>query len=136
MSLADERERLQALLDAHYPYGEVRLEEIAEGYARLRKVIDRTHLRMGGTVAGPALMALADVAAFLALQPPAMDRVDAVTSQLSIHFLSRPSARDVVAEARILRCGRFQAVAEVRIFSDGDPQPVAHAMVTYALPRR
>jgi uncharacterized protein (TIGR00369 family) len=131
----DERERFQALLDAHYPYGEVRIEEIGEGHAKLRKLIGPAHLRMGGTVAGPALMALADVAAFLALQAPGMHRVDAVTSQLTIHFLSRPSARDVVADARILRCGRIQAVAEVRICSDGDPQPVAHAMVTYALPR-
>jgi uncharacterized protein (TIGR00369 family) len=129
------RERLQALLDSHYPFGDVQVETASPARARLRKRIEPRHLRLGGTVAGPTLMALADAAVYLALQMEPAPMLDAVTSQLTIHFLRRPAARDVVADARILRLGRTLAVGEALLYSDGDSEPVAHATVTYALPR-
>jgi uncharacterized protein (TIGR00369 family) len=129
------RDRLQALVDEHYPYGDVRIESAGDGRVRLRKLVETRHLRMGGTVAGPTLMALADVSVYLALQTAAPAMLDAVTSHLSIHFLRRPAARDLIAEGRILRNGRTLAVGEALIFSDGEEEPVAQAMVTYALPR-
>jgi acyl-coenzyme A thioesterase PaaI-like protein len=59
----------------------------------------------------------------------------AVTSSLSIHFLRKPRMVDCIAEARLLKLGRNLAVGEVSIFSDGETQPVAHATVTYSIPR-
>ena len=129
------RDRLQALLDAHYPYGDVDVETASPGTARLRLHVEARHLRLGGTVAGPTLMALADASVYLALQLERAPMLDAVTSQLTIHFLRRPAPQDITAEARILRCGRTLAVGEALLYSDGEPQPVAHATVTYALPR-
>ena len=128
------RERLQALVDAHYPYGDLHVEAAGAGTARLRKRIDTRHLRPGGTVAGPTLMAIADAAVYLALQTEA-PLLEAVTSQLTIHFLRKPAARDLLVRARILRRGRTLAVGEVLLYSEGEPEVVAHAMVTYALPR-
>ena len=130
------RDRAQALLDAHYPYGDVQVETASPGTARLRMRIQARHLRLGGTVAGPALMALADASVYLALQTEPAPMIDAVTSQLTIHFLRRPAARDIIVEARILRLGRTLAVGEALLYSEGEDQPVAHATVTYALPRR
>ena len=59
--------------------------------------------------------------------------IDAVTTNLSINFLSRPEARDLTARVRLLRLGRRLAVGEAEIYSDGVPEMVAHAIATYAL---
>jgi uncharacterized protein (TIGR00369 family) len=110
------RDRLQALVDEHYPYGDLRVESAGDGRARLRKLIESRHLRLGGTVAGPTLMALADAAVYLALQATPAAALEAVTSQLTMHFLRKPAARDLIAEARILRSGRTLAVGEVLVY--------------------
>src|SRR5262245_37203810 len=128
--------RLQALLDSLYSHGDVQVESASPGAVRLRKRIEARHLRPGGTVAGPTLMALADASVYLALQMEQRSLLDAVTSQLTIHFLRRPMPRDLIVEASILRFGRTQAVGEALLYSDGDTEPVAQATVTYALPRR
>jgi acyl-coenzyme A thioesterase PaaI-like protein len=58
----------------------------------------------------------------------------AVTATLNINFLRRPEPRDVIAEAQLIRCGKRLAYGEVMLFSDGNPEPVAHVTATYALP--
>jgi acyl-coenzyme A thioesterase PaaI-like protein len=61
----------------------------------------------------------------------------AVTTSLTINFLRKPAAgRDVIAECTLLKVGRVLAVGEVSIFSQGDPEPVAHAVGTYSIPPR
>lgn len=56
-----------------------------------------------------------------------VDRVEAVE-------LRRPAFAGVVAEARLLRLGRRAALAEVRLSSVGEAEPVAVATVGYSLP--
>ena len=58
----------------------------------------------------------------------------AVTTSLNINFLRRPVQRDVIGEARPLKVGRRLAAGEVTLFSDGDPEPVAHVTSTYSIP--
>ena len=58
----------------------------------------------------------------------------AVTSNLNINYLRRPAPADLIAEARIIRLGRRLAYTEVQIFSDGNPDLIAHATGSYALP--
>jgi len=87
----------------------------------------------GGTMSGPALMALADRAAYyltLALVGPV---ADAVTSNLAIHFLVRPQPGDITATATMLRIGTRLVVSSVDMHAA--EQLVAHATVTYALPQ-
>ena len=48
--------------------------------------------------------------------------------------LSKPAQADVIAECRLLKLGKRLAVGEVTIYSAGDPEPVAHATVTYSIP--
>jgi hypothetical protein len=55
--------------------------------------------------------------------------------QPEYQFLSKPAARDLLADARLLKLGKRLAVAEVTMRSDGDDTIVAHATVTYSIPR-
>jgi uncharacterized protein (TIGR00369 family) len=111
-----------------------RVERFAAGDVAVRLPYSELLLRPGGTICGPALMALADITLY-GLVLSLIGRVEgAVTTNLSVHFLSRPAPADVLAEGRILRIGRRLAVGEVIMHTLGDPDPVCHVTGTYALP--
>jgi len=123
-------------LRSHFPRFDqtMALEAIAPGRATVRYRIGDGHLRPGGTVMGPAMMLLADTAMYAALLGADRRATGAVTSNLNISFLRRPSPRDLIAEAEVLRLGRRLSVGEVRMLSDGESAIVAHATVTYSHP--
>jgi acyl-coenzyme A thioesterase PaaI-like protein len=58
----------------------------------------------------------------------------AVTINLNINFLRKPSQRDLIAEARLLKLGKRLATGEVAIRCVGEKEPVAHAIATYSIP--
>jgi len=90
--------------------------------------------RPGGTVAGPVMFALADVALYGAVLS-CIGKVElAVTTSMTINFLRRPGPKAVLAEARILKLGRRLAYGDILIRSEGEDDPVAHATGTYAIP--
>jgi uncharacterized protein (TIGR00369 family) len=108
--------------------------ELAEGKAVFRLPYRADWLRPGGTISGPMLMGLADLAMY-AVVLSAVGRVElAVTTNLNINFLRKPAAVDVIAEARMLKLGKRLAVGEVQLFSEGDPDMVAHVTATYSIP--
>lgn len=113
-----------------------RLEELRRGYARLRLAFDPGQLRPGGTIAGPVMFTLADTALWALVMSVAGLVPMAVTTDVHMHFLRKPAPEDLVAEARLLKHGRKLVVGEVRIFSAGADEPVAHVTGTYALPSR
>jgi acyl-coenzyme A thioesterase PaaI-like protein len=43
---------------------------------------------------------------------------------------------DLIAETRLLKLGRSLAVGDVLIYSEGMPEPVARAAMTYSIPPR
>ncbi|MGA0540267.1 PaaI family thioesterase [Neotabrizicola sp. VNH66] len=103
----------------------------------LRLIAAERHLRPGGTVSGPAMFALADVAMYLAILSRIGPVALAVTTNCAIDFMRKPAAgRDLRAEARVLKLGRVLAVGDVLIFSDGEEAPVARAGLTYSIPPR
>ncbi len=103
----------------------------------LRLIVAERHLRPGGTVSGPAMFALADVAMYLAILSRIGPVALAVTTNCAIDFMRKPAAgRDLRAEARVLKLGRVLAVGDVLIFSDGEEAPVARAGLTYSIPPR
>jgi uncharacterized protein (TIGR00369 family) len=111
-----------------------RLERFAPGDVAVRLPYSELMLRPGGTICGPALMALADITLY-GLVLSMIGRVEgAVTTNFSVHFLSRPARADVLADGRILRMGRRLAVGEVIMHTLGDLRPVCHATGTYAIP--
>lgn len=110
------------------------VESIGEGGCTIRMTFKPDLVRPGGTVAGPAMMALADFAMYVAVLSR-VGRVElAVTTNLNINFLRKPGPNDMVAQARILKLGKRLAVVEVDLFSDGDDDIVAHVTGTYSIP--
>lgn len=108
----------------------------AEGVTLRLKVAER-HLRPGGTVSGPAIFALADVAMYLAILSRIGPVALAVTTNCAIDFMRKPAAGcDLRGEARLLKLGRSLAVGDVLVFSDGQADPVARASLTYSIPPR
>ena len=131
-------EEIQGLIRDGVPMAEdidLRIEEVDGQRALARVPVSARLVRPGGTLSGPVQMALGD-AAMYAVVLGALGRVEmAVTSHLNINFLARPAPVDLLAEARILRLSRRQAVCEVSLYSAGQPDTlVAHVTGTYALP--
>src|SRR3954467_1939197 len=125
---------IEALMDQGFPDWRSFSQIIAQGEKTLTlKMPFRPQLlRAGGTISGPAMMALADTAAYFLTLAQAGPVASAATANLDIHFLARPNPLDVVATATMLRLGRRLSVSAVDLHS-GD-ELVAHATVTYALP--
>jgi uncharacterized protein (TIGR00369 family) len=113
-----------------------RIEHIGDRTMRVRAPFKEAYLRPGGTLSGPALMGLADSAVYFLILAELGPVALAVTSSLTIHFLRRPAARDAIAEVRLLRLGKRTAVGDVMLYVDGEAEPVAHAVASYALPPR
>jgi uncharacterized protein (TIGR00369 family) len=137
MQLKMDREALAAFLRSDFA-------EVAEDFTvdradaagvALRMRVSGRHLRPGGTVSGPSIFALADVAMYLGVLSRIGPVALAVTTNCSIDFLRKPAAgRDLVGEARVLKLGRSLAVGDVLVFSDGTAEPVARAGLTYSIP--
>ncbi len=105
----------------------------AEGVVCRVRYSDK-QLRPGGTLSGPTMMALADAAMYAAVLARLGRLEMAVTQNLNINFLSRPEPADLIAKAEVLKMGRRTVVMDVKIFSEGRHEPVAHATGTYSLP--
>jgi len=94
-------------------------------------------LRPGGTVSGPVLMEVADIALYIALLGEIGIVPLAVTTSLTINFLRKPTAgKRIVGECKLLKVGKSLVIGEVSIYSDGTTEPVAHAVGTYSIPPR
>jgi uncharacterized protein (TIGR00369 family) len=111
------------------------VEEVRQGYARVRLAFGAWMLRPGKLVSGPALFTAADTAMYALVMAHLGPVVMAVTANMNLHFLAAAPAGDVVAEARLLRMGMRMAVMEVALFTGPDKTFVAHVTGTYALPR-
>lgn len=116
-----------------------RIERFEAGAVTVRMPYQDLLQRPGGTICGPALMALADVTLYGVVLSMIGPIALAVTTDMTIHFLSRPARRDVIAAGRILKLGRRLAIGEVVMHSvvmhsDGDPRPICHVVGTYGIP--
>lgn len=132
--------RVEVLIDAHFPQihagGRVlTIESVNRNAARVRMKLDDRNTRPGGSVSGPAMFTLADFAIYVAILGTAGEAaIDAVTTNMTINYLTRPQPRDMIADVRLIRVGRRLAVAEVEMRSEGSDEVVAHAIGSYAMP--
>jgi uncharacterized protein (TIGR00369 family) len=129
-------DEMAAFLKAEFPQTRVTVEAIAADEIVVAHEITADELRPGGTVSGPVMMTVADVALYVAI----LARIGlvplTVTTSLSINFLRKPRAdRRIVGRCKLMKLGRSLAVGEVWIHSEGVDEPVAHATGTYAIPR-
>ncbi len=135
------RDEIEAFLDREFPqmhYGgrTYYIEEVGPLSARLRMAYHERHIRPGGTLSGPSIMALADLALYVAILTQIGPVALAVTTNLSFNFLRKPAQRDLIAECRLLKLGKRLAVGEVLIRSDGETEIACLATGTYSIPDR
>ena len=129
------KEALATFPAAEFPQNKCTIEAVGQNSATVRHPVGVAELRPGGTVSGPVMVFVADVALYVAI----LGRIGivplAVTTSLTINFLRKPSAdADILGVCTLLKVGRTLAIGEVSIFSEGNPDPVAHAVGTYAIP--
>jgi uncharacterized protein (TIGR00369 family) len=132
---------IDAYLDEVFPqlhhggrtYG---VEAVGPMSARMRCDYHERHLRPGGTISGPTMMALVDLALYVAILAQIGPVGLAVTTSLNFNFLRKPGPAALLAEARLLKLGKRLAVGEVSVVSAGSPDMVCHATGTYSIPDR
>ena len=126
---------IAAFLAQEFPHTHATVESVGNRSAVVRREIGMEELRPGGTVSGPTLMAVADLALYVAIFGEIGIVPMAVTTSLNINFLRRPSASAaVVGQCKLMKVGKSLVVGEVSLFSEGEPEPIAHVVGTYSLP--
>lgn len=134
-SLVMNAAQLSAFLAREFPQFSCDILEVSEQEAVIRQSIDASHLRPGGTVSGPTMMALADVALYVAILAKIGPVALAVTTDFTCHFLNKPAAdQALVAKARLLKQGKRLVIGEVNLYSENRPEAVAHVVATYSVP--
>lgn len=137
MTIKITKDEMMPYLDQVFPQvrGMFGIDRLDEDLLVMRLFEDEKHLRPGGTVSGPAMFALADVAAYVATMARIGQEALAVTTNCSIDFMRKPeSGKDVLAECRVLKLGRALSVCDVLLYSEGMVEPVARANLTYSIP--
>ncbi len=112
------------------------IDSVSSGEAVMRLAATDLHLRPGGTISGPSMMALADLAAYVVILAHIGPVALAVTTNFSINFLRKPEAGDLLGTCRLLKLGKRLAVVECGIAGAGEEELVAHATATYSVPPR
>ncbi len=122
-------------LTREFPHNECVVEEVGERLATVSHPVGPEQLRPGGTVSGPLLMTVADVALYVAILGTIGIVPLAVTISLTINFLRKPSSdKPIVGVCRLMKVGRTLIVGEVALYSLGNEDMVAHAVGTYSIP--
>ncbi|WP_379542992.1 PaaI family thioesterase [Psychrobacter sp. R86515] len=129
------KEEISAFMALEFPQTKCVVETVNENGATLSHEIGINELRPGGTVSGPVMMAVADVAIYVAI----LGRIGivplTVTTSLTINFLRKPSANArIIAECTLMKVGRTLIVGEVSLYSEGSDDIVAHVVGTYSVP--
>ena len=115
--------------------GDFHVDHVGPGEITMRLITSDKHLRPGGTISGPAMFGLVDVAAYVVTLAHIGPEALTVTTNCSIDFMRKPEAGlPLIAQGRLLKLGKQLSVSDVLLFSEGKPEPVARASLTYAIP--
>jgi acyl-coenzyme A thioesterase PaaI-like protein len=129
------KEEVSAFMAAEFPQSKCVVEAVGNDGATVSHHIGPDELRPGGTVSGPVLMGVADVALYVAILGKIGIVPLAVTTSLTINFLRKPSAEArIIGDCKLMKVGRTLAVGEVSLYSEGSSEPVAHVVGTYSIP--
>lgn len=137
MAIKMDREALSAFLVEVFPqvHGNFAVEDVEDMAVQVRLKVGERHLRPGGTVSGPSMFALADVAVYIAVLAMIGPQSLTVTTGCSMDFMRKPRPdADLIASCRLLKLGRRLAVGDVLLRSEGAEAVVARATMTYAIP--
>ncbi|WP_427911556.1 PaaI family thioesterase [Ramlibacter sp. MMS24-I3-19] len=129
------KQEIASFIAKEFPQTRVQVLEAGGMSATVAHEVGANELRPGGTVSGPAMMATADVALYVAILAEIGIVPLTVTTSLNFNFMRKPSAdRRIIGACKLLKLGRTLAVGEVSLYSEGLPEMVAHAVGTYAIP--
>jgi len=133
MSIQD----MEAFVDEVFPQmmGTFDILDIAPYRLKIRMRITDADLRPGGTVSGPAMFTAVDCAFYMATLAMIGPQALTVTTNCSIDFMRKPAPGDLIAKARVLKLGKVLSVGDVMLYSEGMEEPVAHANLTYSIPK-
>lgn len=135
--MAASKQEVSAFMAAEFPQSKCVVEEVGHGRATVSHHIGPDELRPGGTVSGPVLMGVADIALYVAILGEIGIVPLAVTTSLTINFLRKPSADSrIIGVCQLMKVGKTLAVGEVSLYSEGSDDPVAHVVGTYSIPPR
>lgn len=115
---------------------------LSHGHCVLDLPYSERFVRPGGTITGPVMFALADLAMWAAVMSAVGPVELAVTTSMSISFLRKPLETGLVADAKIIKLGKRLAYGDIGLFAaaaaaagaSGHGAMVAHATGTYSLP--
>lgn len=129
---------IETFVDAHFPQvhmdGRVlSVRSVEPGTVTVRLEPNERHLRPGGTISGPTLFTISDLAAYYVILAHIGPVALVVTTNLNINFVHRAAPGPLTCVARLLKLGRRLAVAEVSV-RDENGTLVAHATATYSIP--
>ena len=128
-------DQARKFLKKEFPQDTVEIDEIGCGWAVVRQEIGFAHLRPGNTVSGPTMMTVADCGAYVAILGQLGEIALAVTTNLNINFLRKPeSDKAIIGRCQVLKAGKRLVICEIRLYSEGGDEPVAHATATYSIP--
>lgn len=139
MSLALNKQELSDYLQEIFPQvrRDFAIDALDMDGVTMRLLVGERHLRPGGTVSGPSMFALADVAVYAMVLSRLGREALAVTTSSSLDFLRKPAAGcDILGRGTLLKLGRSLVVGDVLMFSEGGDKPVARATMTYSIPTR
>jgi acyl-coenzyme A thioesterase PaaI-like protein len=126
-----------ALMALEFPQTKSMVEAVSDKSSTLSHNIGIDELRLGGTVSGPVLMSIVDVAIYIAILGTIGIVPLTVTTSLTINFLRKPSAEArIIADCTLMKVGRTLIVGEVSSYSEGSSDLVAHVVGTYSVPPR
>jgi acyl-coenzyme A thioesterase PaaI-like protein len=133
--LVTTKQEIDAFLAAQFPQAKSTIQDVGNHAATVSRDIGTADLRPGGTVSGPVLMAVADLALYVAILGEIGIVPLAVTTSMTINFLRKPAAaKRVIGVCKLLKMGKSLAVGEVSVYSEGIDEPVAHVVGTYSIP--
>ncbi len=129
---------VEAFFEKELPFFEVfgfEIESMDEEAGVARFVYDEQWTRPYQIINGGTLMALADVAVYIAIFGRLGIIPLAVTNELKMNFLRPAIGGDVLARAELIKVGRRVVYGVVDVHMDDNPDRlVAHATSSYVLP--
>lgn len=135
LTVEDLQRRLAAeFREAFHSESGLAILDVWHGGCRVRLAFQENSTRPGGTISGPTLMMLADVAMYVGLLASIGWVPLAVTTNLNINFLRKPARAALLAECRLIKLGKRLAVGDIAMRSEGEEELVAHATSTYSIP--
>jgi uncharacterized protein (TIGR00369 family) len=115
---------------------DLRIDRLVRGEVTVRLAHDDKRLRPGGTISGPTVFMLADLALYAVTMSIVGLEPLAVTTDITIHFLRKPAPAALVCMAKVLKAGKRLVVGSAEVSTEGASEPVAHVVGTYSVPPR